>query len=445
MSLILWTYVPIEIENEVARFFRVLEEKHGHIIYCYPRNRQSSLKKWDVFNYFERIQDTQSDSYLTPNLLGMWENRYYLEFGKKKGSILLYERIQFARLLLNYLIPDILVSWNPTCLVYGPITDIAKEKNIEILYSERGLVPPGIILDPYGIYNKCKLNSITRDLLDNETTEKTVRLGEKLLNKLSKELPTLIKSQNKRDNNLVNSSKFSANRKTILVFGISDLQGGMYPEDLSDRKAVFPYWNNYSDMIKDLLHIDDIQVIFKPHPKYSIPVLLEEESDRLIISNDDPNNLIRKSDIVIANGTKLELNALLLNKPLILPGYGQFWNKGCAYEANSKSHLLKLVKSIELKLLPKQKNYLIKYLGRLTNQELFFFRTYQGEFVDTDVLITRFSTLCSTHKMSKNTEHALLLKYLRSQAIGDLDVPFLKKDNNKKWQTLRKIKRYLVR
>tara|TARA_B100000315_G_C14360760_1_gene488357 strand:- start:188 stop:799 length:612 start_codon:yes stop_codon:yes gene_type:complete len=122
-------------------------------------------------------------------------------------------------------------------------------------------------------------------------------------------------------------------------------------------------------MIQEILDTGVFCVVYKSHPSVQLPVQINHPN--FLISNSDPNELIDLSDMVVANGSKLELNVLLKEKPLILPGFGIFFNKSCAFEARSKDEFFELLYGKNIQFSKEQQNNFMKYLAWLNYKYLF--------------------------------------------------------------------------
>ena len=265
--------------------------------------------------------------------------------------------------------PDIVLIWGGG-LRYGCgiLGDIAKNKGIKIYHTENGLIPWGIMIDEKGHLWNSSTNPLTVKDISSQINSNDLENIKKIY-EVFKSSPPL---RDKEQSSISNDEKIwfkNNNLRKVLFIGSSQDIYPKFSNDLNNKALHLPYFENYQNMIQEILDTDEFCVVYKPHPGVQLPVKINHPY--FLISHSDPNEWIDLCDLVIANGTHLELNVLLKEKPLILPGFGFFINKGCAYEPRSKDEFFDLLLGKNIQFNKEQKNNLIKYLAWLNSQYYF--------------------------------------------------------------------------
>ena len=108
--------------------------------------------------------------------------------------------------------------------------------------------------------------------------------------------------------------------------------------------------NNLIAVVQVTLKEKNLDFWFKPHPNESFLEYYEniEKRDNLYLFDtyDDPNILIKNSDIVIAAMSKLEINAFVLGKPIIYAGTGWFWSQDYSKDCLNKDQIVNSIYEI---------------------------------------------------------------------------------------------------
>jgi hypothetical protein len=188
-----------------------------------------------------------------------------------------------------------------------------------------------------GVFGYSSIKSTGKEFFDRPDYK---ALGLSYLKKLDVDSLSLYKQEGRIEKKITKNSR----ERKILILGSHEMQCGMHPPESNDRKKVLPFFTGNEEMVIYLLQeIDNAIVIFKPHPHSDINLSELIDNKNFFVSNSNPNSLIAISDVVISNCSKLEMNVVAKNKPLVLPGFGLLWNKGCAYDAGSKAEFSELV------------------------------------------------------------------------------------------------------
>ena len=224
--------------------------------------------------------------------------------------------------------PDIVIIFgnkiDQTC---GVLYEFSKLKKTKIFFSENTPIPGTFYIEKKPRFEFTRDFSNLNNITDNENYLKLINRGKKILNLIKRELPTRHNFSNKFSKNI----NFESKNKKILILGSSLVDHAILPKNHKYKKFTFPIFNHYSEMIDFLSQYKNIDIWFKPHPAKGFEKYYEEIKKRdnfhLFSYLDDINILMKKSDIVISTLSKLEINAIALDKKLILAGAGWFWSQ----------------------------------------------------------------------------------------------------------------------
>lgn len=266
-----------------------------------------------------------------------WYSRVKIWLKTKNNVILIkhiIKQLKFAILIKESKSYDVVFIWNPFCSAFGILGECLDVLNVKTFTIEHGPLKNSLLLDKGLVYNSQLLKSFTNQLNGN------FEFGNKIYEEL-KEINSLLHNQNK-----VNiPSKFLNNNKIkIVVFGLSEVDANVYPYWAKERKQGFPFFKNgLSKSIYIAKLSNRFQVIFKPHPSHNFEKGNRQVLENLWIINGDPIEIIKWSDLVIANGTKLEIDSIVNQKPVININTGLLWFTNATYKVHKKNEILETI------------------------------------------------------------------------------------------------------
>jgi hypothetical protein len=245
-----------------------------------------------------------------------WTSRYQDRFPdlEDMDEVVGYVIDNFT-LLCECFQPDIFVSWNKYDPVFGLPHSLAVEKGLATFDLERALVPH---LVSFGLEFKPDQADVSEEHVDR---------GRDLLARY----PTAHIRKQRRPHLALPQKR----KKLLLVLGSWDA--------VTDR-SVHLYRDSHEMAVRIAEDLADWKVIYKPHP---LAPLIDTTHPNLEISAANPISLIGKCDAVVANGTKLELDAIQNGKPLILSGGGFLSNSQAARLASTHESIIDAVRSLE--------------------------------------------------------------------------------------------------
>ena len=262
---------------------------------------------------------------------------------KVKNLIIVLDKI------FNTFKPDIVIVFgnkiDDTC---GILYECSKIKGLKILFSENTPIPGTFYIEKKPRFEFIKEIKNLKEIIDTDNYQKLIERGKKISFKIRKELPT--RHFFNKNNSIKISKALKSKKIKILILG-SDIVGHAFiPPNHEYKKYTFPIFNDYRDMFNYLCKEKNLDFWFKPHPNESFLEYYEniEKRDNLYLFDtyDDPNILIKNSDIVIAAMSKLEINAFVLGKPIIYAGTGWFWSQDYSKDCLNKDQIVNSIYEI---------------------------------------------------------------------------------------------------
>ena len=311
-----------------------------------------------------------------------WQNTlqlYYkdkdLKFINNKINSIIYSFLCF----LDKHKPTLAIIWTE----YHPVSAILKSMcdyfNINYLIAERGLLNETIVIEKNGVYGRSYITP--KKILSNTKInhyDTFIKINKKLKGKWAHKIKEY------------KYKKYNLNeKKTIFFAGTNEIWHGFYPYKNSQTS---PLYKSHFELLKDLSKIskkfENLEIIFKPHPKDRI----FEKYKNLIPKNitiykdTDAIDLIKKSDLFITISSSLISDAMLYNKLSLIVGNFEVSNKNICYEVKKKSDLFRFIKLFYENKLPKKnhKNWKI-FINFILNNYLYNVSKYSfGKLKETD-------------------------------------------------------------
>lgn len=286
---------------------------------------------------------------------------------------LYFEKI--AKAICDTLKPKCLLLWNEFYAFRHVMRSVAEERGITNYFMEFGVIPGTISIDSYGTMGNAYPTVCSKEFIELPITENDYVWAEKVIEYCKKSgLNRNVQPQNNeidRIKGLINS-----NRPTVFYAGVNDYESGLYPYSDEVKKAHSPYARSSLEGVQILSEIaahNNWNLIYKPHPRvkvfegaYKLPENVIEVDDVNI------NDLIDICDVTVTILSAVAYSVLIREKPLVLMGFIQLKEKGCAYEAYKKEDLESVIKdALENGYTTTQKNSFIKHTAQLLKYDLY--------------------------------------------------------------------------
>lgn len=285
------------------------------------------------------------DYELRPSDMDKWKHRLKNFYG---GGLLdpqssLDELLAAANGILDSIDPDLVVLWNPMLPRYGVLDDICRHKSIARAYVEHGFLPGSFLFDMKGVGPRWSgVKTRIKDIKKSPWIEEYMAKGDLLCKELSLNPPESLY----RNEQAAALARPVEGKCRVLVLGPAENQAGHKPYWHRNSREVMPYFKNLNDFLYHLLQEDGLDIVVKRHPYGSDALSEFVMSKGVIETNGNPVDEIRNADIVVSFGTKLELNALLLRKPTIVPANSWLRNKGISIDVTSPRSLHRAIEVI---------------------------------------------------------------------------------------------------
>lgn len=361
---------------------------------------QSDLKKIKKILNFTKQKEREWQS-----TLQLYYKDKDLEFIKNKINSIIYNFLCF----LDKHKPTLAIIWTE----YHPISAIFMSMcnyfNINYLIAERGILNETIVIEKNGLGGKSYITP--KKILNNSKTNhynKFIKINKKLKGKWTHKI-----KEYSNKNNILNK------KKTIFFAGTNEIWQGFYPYK---NKKTSPLYKSHFELLKELSKIskkfENLEVIFKPHPKDRIFKKYKNFIPKNItIYNDiDAIDLIKKSDLFITISSSLISDAMFYNKLSLIVGNFEISNKNICYEVKKKHDLFRFIKLFYENKLPKKnyKNWKI-FINFILNNYLYnvskysFGKLKEADFVEN--LLNNIKLNINNKKYDKIKKELIKIKY----------------------------------
>lgn len=372
LKTIIFSVVPRVGEEEIGFFYELFIEleKQGFYpklwtSYDYPliqdfiipyrtgRSRLRFLKNaWQIFSNHKWLLRLKYWKNITGWLDLLFTHEEFLAHG-----IEVYKRYK----------PDVFLVWNPGCYQFSFPASFMKRKGVLIRFMEWGAVPGTFIFTKRSsIYFSKKFEKEIIQVNDNVGVKQYI--FDQIQNILAGEEGLNLYNQ---DRLVINQELafWSNGKPKLLVLGLSEADSLVIPNAHEDRKIYLPFFQNSLDAALSLSNsLPDWDIVFKPHPNlnYTTPGF---KSKNCLVVMGNPDEFIRRTDVTIAFGTKLEINVVLQGKPLILLGSGLFFGTGVGYSFYNLKNMLDFLEKGVPEFNPNHKEAMIVQLSLLYQNE----------------------------------------------------------------------------
>lgn len=375
---------------------------------------QGDLKKIKKILNFTKKKENEWQ-----NILQLYyENKDYKFIKNKINSII----FNFLSFLYKHK-PVLAIIWTE----YHPISAIFKSMcdyfNINYLIAERGILNETFAIEKNGLGGKSFITP--KKILNNSKTNhynQFIKINKKLKGKWTHK----IKEYGNKDN-ILNE------KKTIFFAGTNEVWQGFYPYK---NKKTSPLYKSHFELLKDLSKIskkfENLEVIFKPHPKDRIFKKYKNfiPKNITIYNNINAIDLIKKSDLFITISSSLISDAMFYNKLSLIVGNFEISNKNICYEVKKKNELFKFIKLFYENKLPKKnhKNWKI-FINFILENYLYNVSKYSfGKLKEADLV----ENLLNNIKLNLNNKKYEKIKKILVKIKSKIFFKDLMKDNIKK-------------
>lgn len=239
----------------------------------------------------------------------------------------LVELYRSARLLAAEK-PDVVYIWNPYCCAYGILGELAQAVGCKVRTIELGVLPDTLQLDDGFLHSSAVLARYAR------VKGGFARQGHEVMEHMRGRNDARGYAQGQAE--LPPKATLLPGDIGILVFGLSDVDAGVIPGWAPERRGPYPHHLNGIALSRAIAsRSSHYKVIFKPHPNHNQwPKDVPLAANAWVV-NGDARPLLQWCDVVVANGSKMEVEAMLADRPVVNIGKGILSFSEASYRVES--------------------------------------------------------------------------------------------------------------
>lgn len=292
------------------------------------------------------------------------------------GEHFIYYADFYIREMLDYIQPGKVLIWNQFYPFHILINAICKEKNIDILYMEYGVLPGTYLVERKGQMGESYPAVCSRQFQELKITNDDIIEAEKVYEYLHES--GINRKEQPRNDEIEEAKKRIDNKRPIIVYtGQNDYESGLYPYTEKTKKYHSPIFRSSNDAALFLAEISERNgwnFIYKPHPLCA-DIKIDEIKlpDRaIVIEKCNINELLDWADVNITILSTTGYISLIRKKPTVMLGYTQLRDKGCNYQAFSMDAVEgEIVKALQWGYTKEQEKAFVRHIARLLKYYLY--------------------------------------------------------------------------
>lgn len=211
--------------------------------------------------------------------------------------------------------PDVVYVWNPYCCAFGILGEVARLSGRQVRTIEYGVLPDTLLLDRGFIFDSELFAGHA------EVRGRHLEEGRAVLEMLQRAGAARLYAQ--ASAHVPAGAELLPGDIGILVLGLSEVDAGVVPSWGGERRGPYPYHANGVELARAIAACSPTyKVIYKPHPNHNP---LHEDvrlMDNAWVVNGDAHGLLDWCHVVVANGSKMEIDAMVAGKPVVNVGTG---------------------------------------------------------------------------------------------------------------------------
>ena len=341
MAVLLWTYLPKESSQPLGDLFNYLL-RSGHKVFTL--DTLGELKRWDsnLRHVFRRMDGC---SVLHTDLQRKWEPT--IDAGltpeDSRSASEKYAQLEDQAItILDWIRPNAVCVWNPMAPYFGVLGDVSMRRGVHCIYTERGVLPGTVVIDPDGLWRYARYRIGNADPIN---TKQAYSISSEIFRDLDPS-KTVRYSGLEASQEDLNFLKQHEGKPIVAIFESPPHEHSITAEARLAGISGLPVADDYNEMLTYLLDaLPDFAFIFKPHP-HSHKIRISK-STGVLVTEMHPLKLLNLVSVVITNGSKLEMTSYLMKKRLILAGNGLFWNTGAAKDCHTLSEIVEALKETQ--------------------------------------------------------------------------------------------------
>lgn len=253
---------------------------------------------------------------------------------------IVYFAYMYINNIISLLIPRFIIAFSGDKVLHKILEKVCNEKGVPIFFTHQATLPGTIFFEPLGGVGHNVLVKYSKQFKNLFVEDKDIKKARQVLGYLCKS-GLNVKVQPKNDFSSYIKDKVKKDRPIILCAGEYDI---MVP--YNDGISVFKSSIEEVIYLADLCKKNDWNIIYKPHPNNIGREELSLLPDNVIyLENANINSVVDTSDIVITTFSSTSYTGLIRGKPVVIMGYNDLKDKGCAYEVYKKTEVEEALKA----------------------------------------------------------------------------------------------------
>jgi len=333
------------------QFHRALAERHVALA-LFTTNLPPETSEPELFEFPYLMRDFPhvypglelGGGYVDGHLVECWQNECERSRNGRSGGHGVQDALwarQFWDGVLELLDPGVVLAWDPFHPQSRLLQRVCVERGVAWFSIERGLLPGTLMIESRGLNGWSDLQ--THWLMDPAavTGMDEARFG-RLAEWYRTCRPRKYADVPRQSAERLRAELGVENRRVVLILGHFDACG-MVPAASRVRRYHSPHFPSTESMVmavwRELGARPDLAVVFKPHPLDFQPYAVARIEGVTVLKEADPLALIELADVVVAQFTTLQFEAVFYDKPVVLLGRSPWWGLGATYEVRTPEEL----------------------------------------------------------------------------------------------------------
>ncbi|MCS7091224.1 MAG: methyltransferase domain-containing protein [Verrucomicrobiota bacterium] len=245
---------------------------------------------------------------------------------------------RYARGLLEHLRPNFLLLGDDTLAQTALFRRLAWDQHLPVLIYERGLLPDTLMIESRGIqaWSDARTHWLAQEIPP-LNPERFAEIQRYYLTRRPQKYPQPDSPGGAAD---IRSRLGLGRRKLVVFLGGGYEANGHSPKGGIRDRFFFPGFSTTEETLLALWRAveprsRDVALVFKPHPLDPNPYVVATIEGIPILREVNVHALIEAADVVAAQFTTLQFEAVLFDKPVLLLARSAWWGRQATYEVES--------------------------------------------------------------------------------------------------------------
>jgi hypothetical protein len=238
--------------------------------------------------------------------------------------------------LRDTLQPGYVLTFDPTLPSAQILQSLARESGVPVQGIERGLLPETLMVESRNLqgYSDLRTHWLAQEMPSSASDPAAY---ERIRSYYVSRKPQKYDQPGFGGGGALRRSLGLEGKKVIVFLGHYDACG-LVPKNSNQRRYNSPFFDSTADALTavgDILARNrGVAVVFKPHPLDVHSYSVAKVQGIQIVRDVNVHALIELADVVAAQFTTLQYEAVFYEKPIVLLGHSAWWGRNAAYEAD---------------------------------------------------------------------------------------------------------------